>query len=109
MVTGDRLLIPALHPVGRLDGVVGTWHTDLVENAEHITLDVVLRADNTAHYDRESTTQAARIYEGTWTQVVDDVKLTFAVPDGVGHTTSVVVFQKQLPGRALGDSLYERL
>lgn len=64
-----------------------------------------LRADNTAHYDRESSTSAPQIFEGTWTQVVDDVKLTLAVPDGQGGTAHVNVFLKQLPGRALGGPL----
>lgn len=109
VVTGDRLLVPALLPAGRIDGAVGSWHTELVENAEHITIDLVLRADNTAHYDRESTTQAAQIFEGTWTPVVDDIKFTFNVHDSLGNPTTAILFQKQLPGRALGDVLYERL
>jgi hypothetical protein len=109
LVTRDRLLVGAILPTGRTDGVVGSWHADLVLDAEHVALDLELRADNTVHYDRESTTRAAEIFEGTWTAVGDDVKLTIPVRNGQGQTVNVNLFLKQLPGQALGDELYERL
>jgi hypothetical protein len=110
VVTSDRLLVGAAFPVGSVNGVVGSWHADGTVNGDDITLDIDLKLDNTVHYARAGATAADdETYDGTWQVAVDDVEMSLPVPDGHGGTVTVDVYLKQLPGRALGNPLYERI
>jgi hypothetical protein len=104
LATPDRLMYGALLPVGVVDGTVGTWRGEASVNDEMVTATLELRADNTAHLERQEGTDPIEILDGTWAYDVDDVVFTTMI-----DTTTVNLHFKEIRGVAIGSPLFERL
>jgi hypothetical protein len=111
VVTEDRFMFGALTPDGDVDGLVGTWAGDARLNDVDISLVAELRADGTVTYERDSSDPSGagdEVLEGTWRQDPLDLVMTFEIPSENGTFTANLHFQ-ELPGRAIGGPLFERL
>jgi hypothetical protein len=111
VVTADRFMFGALTPDGDVDGIVGTWAGDARRNTEDISLVVDVRADGTVTYERDSSDPSGEgdeTLEGTWRQDPLDFVMTFEIPSEGGSFTVNLHFM-ELPGRAIGGPLFERL
>lgn len=112
VVTDDRLLVGALTPDGDVDGLVGTWAGTAQRGDEHISLVLELRADETARYERDSsdpTGDGDEVLEGTWRRDGGDLVTTYEIPSQSGGTITVNLHMQEIPGRALGSPLFERI
>lgn len=99
-----RFVLGALIPAGEVDGLVGTW-TGTVTNDDVVrTLNIELRADNTATYNSDSSVDENDVtFTGTWRSVGDDLELVLVPEENVTlHLRATRV------GSALG-SAYERI
>lgn len=104
VATSDRLMLNTLRPVGDVDGTIGTWFGAAMRDGVTRELTLILRADNTAHYEQTQDDVVITSRDGTWAYDVDDVVFTYVVGDATTH----LHFQ-ELPGICLGSPLLERI
>lgn len=98
-ITSTHLLVDALFPAGDNAGLVGTWIGAQSSAVADTQIELVLRADGTAHLSQ--TGSLADDIDATWVQQEPYAVLTFA------GTTRPKLFPA-LPGIAIGEWLYER-
>jgi hypothetical protein len=81
-----RMMFGALVPAGDVDGPFGSWTAtipDFNEEGERgeVTTTFELRADTTATISYDRTVDEDETYEGTWTRVGDDFRITVMPAD----------------------------
>jgi len=105
VLDGDQLLVGALLPTSPIDGLVGTWHGDLlVDEVDTIDLDLDVRSDGSVHYSRDSTKDGHEAYDGQWALDGGDFVTTLQV-----GTQLVGLHWKSITGRAIGNPLFTRV
>ena len=105
VLDGDQLLVGALVPTSPIDGLVGTWHGDvLVDETDTIDLDLDVRTDGTVHYSRDSTKDGHEAYDGQWALDGGDFVTTLQVGPQL-----LALHWKSITGRAIGNPLFTRV
>ena len=89
--SADTFVLGALTPTGSTDGLVGTWSATTDQSSELVIVTMDLRADMTATiaYDRE--TMPDESYDGTWTAVGNDARITVMPEENFTITTQVTL------------------
>lgn len=105
VLDGDQLLTGALLPTSRIDGLVGTWHSDaVVDETDTIAVDLDVRADGTVHYSRDSTKDGHEAHDGQWALESGD----FVTALQVGAQVEALHW-KSITGKAIGNPLFTRV
>jgi hypothetical protein len=76
-----RMVFGALVPAGDVDGPFGSWTATLPDSNEEgergeVTTTYEIRSDNTATISFDRTVDEDESYDGTWTRVGDDFRIT---------------------------------
>src|SRR5262245_46411224 len=105
VLEGDQMLAGALLPTSSIDGLVGTWHGDvLVDQTESIDLDLDVRSDGSVHYSRDSTKDGHEAFDGQWSLDGGDFVTTLRV-----GANAVALHWKSITSRGIGNPMFERV